>query len=209
KGFDVYAKYYTSTTGQRYWSDSHQMANYTDDYHLGVDKATGAKVPGTEMISELYVPRNRLADFMKAAASGMRDRDANVIYGTVRLIDQDTESALPWARQPWASVVFNLHTDHTPEGIERSAQQFRHLIDLADERGGSYYLTYHHWATKDQVVASHPDFSKMLAAKLQYDPQERFQSDWYRHYRTMFGAPVDAAAGAGAIADASAATSRP
>ncbi|MCW2923699.1 MAG: L-gulono,4-lactone dehydrogenase, partial [Thermoleophilia bacterium] len=42
KGFDVYAKYYTSTTGQRYWSDSHQMANYTDDYHLGVDKATGA-----------------------------------------------------------------------------------------------------------------------------------------------------------------------
>ena len=25
-----------------------------------------------------------------------------------------------------------------------------------------------------------------VGVKKQYDPQERFQSDWYRHYRTMF-----------------------
>ena len=25
-----------------------------------------------------------------------------------------------------------------------------------------------------------------LRRKLQHDPQERFQSDWWRHYRTMF-----------------------
>jgi hypothetical protein len=25
-----------------------------------------------------------------------------------------------------------------------------------------------------------------LQLKKKYDPAERFQSDWYRHYRTMF-----------------------
>ncbi|MCZ6766023.1 MAG: hypothetical protein O7D32_03740 [bacterium] len=26
-----------------------------------------------------------------------------------------------------------------------------------------------------------------MKLKLKYDPYERFQSDWYRHYRVMFG----------------------
>ena len=198
--FNLYQQHYLSTTGQRYWSDSHQMANYTDGYHVGVDKATGAKHKNTEMISELYVPRERLADFMKAAAVGLKERDANVVYGTVRLIKQDDESALAWARKPWASVIFNLHTEHTPEGISKSAEQFRHLIDLATDRGGSYYLTYHRWADKDQVQRAHPALAGVLAKKLEYDPQERFQSDWYRHYREMFGPTSDAVAGAAEVA---------
>ena len=137
---------------------------------------------------------------MKAAATGLKERDANVVYGTVRLIEQDDESALAWARKPWASVIFNLHTEHTPDGIRKSQEQFRHLIDLAAERGGSYYLTYHRWADKDQVQRAHPALEGVLAKKLQYDPQERFQSDWYRHYREMFGPTSDATRGAALVA---------
>jgi hypothetical protein len=29
---------------------------------------------------------------------------------------------------------------------------------------------------------------EFLRLKQQYDPQELFQSTWYRHYREMFGA---------------------
>ena len=29
-----------------------------------------------------------------------------------------------------------------------------------------------------------------LRAKRRYDPAERFQSDWYRHYKQMFGSPL-------------------
>ncbi len=198
--FDLYAKHYLGTDGQRYWSDSHQMANYTDGYHHALDKAIGSPHKASEMISELYVPREQLADFMKAAAVGLKERDANVIYGTVRLIKQDDESALAWARKPWASVIFNLHTEHTPDGIAKSQEQFRHLIDLAAERGGSYYLTYHRWADKDQVQRAHPALEGVLAKKLQYDPQERFQSDWYRHYREMFGPTSDSTKGAALVA---------
>jgi hypothetical protein len=29
-------------------------------------------------------------------------------------------------------------------------------------------------------------FAEFLRLKRRHDPDERFQSDWYRHYRTMF-----------------------
>lgn len=31
-----------------------------------------------------------------------------------------------------------------------------------------------------------PQFAQFLAAKRRYDPDEMFQSNWYRHYRRMF-----------------------
>jgi FAD/FMN-containing dehydrogenase len=75
---------------------------------------------------------------------------------------------------------------HTPDGIARAAAAFRRLIDQAKKRGGSYFLTYHKWATRSQVEACYPQFSEFLRLKRRYDPQERFQSDWYRHYRQLF-----------------------
>lgn len=186
RAFDLYAEHYLATSGQLYYSDAHQLADYEDGYHRALDVALGAQHRATEMISELYVPRHRLADFMADVADDFRRNRADVIYGTIRLIERDDDSFLAWAREPWACVIFNLHTVHTDEGIESSAAAFRGLIDLAADRGGSYFLTYHRWATRDQVERCHPRFRAFLEAKLHHDPDERFQSDWYRHHRALF-----------------------
>ena len=110
----------------------------------------------------------------------------NLIYGTIRLIETDTESFLAWAKQPYACTIFNLHTVHTPQGIEHSAAAFRRLIDMAIQRDGSYFLTYHKYATRPQIETCYPQFPEFLRLKRQYDPAERFQSDWYRYYCEMF-----------------------
>lgn len=183
---DRYVEHYLATTGQLYYSDTHQMADYHDGYHEILDGVLNVEVPATEVITEIYVPRDRLTDFMEAAAESLRGNGADVIYGTVRLIEQDAETFLPWARERYACVIFNLHTEHTEAAIENTAQSFRDLIDLGIERGGSYFLTYHRWARKDQVEACYPRFEEFLARKLEHDPGELFQSDWYRHYRAMF-----------------------
>jgi len=36
------------------------------------------------------------------------------------------------------------------------------------------------------VQACWPQMPEFLRLKRKHDPQELFQSDWYRHYRTMF-----------------------
>ena len=60
------------------------------------------------MITELYIPQSKLIVFMDNARQLLRDLDADIIYGTVRLIRKDDESSLPWAREDFACVIFNL-----------------------------------------------------------------------------------------------------
>ena len=185
--FDEYSQYYLSTSGQLYWSDTHQLSTYLDDYHVALDARLKANNSASEMITEIYVPRDKLADFLAEAADDFIHNNVNVIYGTIRLIERDDDSFLAWAREPFVCTIFNLHTEHSPEGLEHSANAFRRLIDMAIRRGGSYFLTYHKWARREQVEACYPQFPEFLQLKRKHDPEERFQSDWYRHYREMFG----------------------
>jgi FAD/FMN-containing dehydrogenase len=186
RAFEQYVTHYLATTGQLYYSDAHQFADYNDGYHREIDTRMGVTARATEMITEIYVPRDRLADFMRVVADDFRADGTEVIYGTIRLVEPDGETFLAWARERWACIIFNLHTVHTPDGIERSARAFRRLIDRAIERKGSYYLTYHRWATREQVETCYPQFAEFLKRKGGVDPDQRFQSTWYRHYRTMF-----------------------
>ena len=133
------------------------------------------------------MPRPRLAAFMAQARTVLRRAGANIIYGTVRLIERDDETFLAWARDRYACVIFNLHIEHSATAIDRAAGAFRDLIDLGISHGGSYYLTYHRWARKDQVQRCYPQLPELLELKRRYDPAELFQSTWYRHYRDMFG----------------------
>ncbi len=184
--FVDYSSYYLGTHGELYWSDSHQLSVYIDDYHSELDRESCANVAASEMISELYVPRERLVDFMSAAAKLLRCCGVPVIYGTVRLIRRDTESFLAWAREDFACVIFNLHTEHDKAGITRSAAAFMALIDEALVLGGSFFLTYHRWASRAQIERAYPQFAEFLRLKEIHDPSELFQSEWWRHQRNLF-----------------------
>ena len=187
RAFAEYARYYMSTDGQVYWSDTHQLASYTDDYHKNIDQELRCRIPGSEMISELYVPRYDLPVFMRKVRGDARRYDMHIIYGTIRLIERDEESFLSWAREPWACIVFNLHVDHCASGVQKAQHHFRCLIERAAELGGSYYLTYHRWATRAQVERCHPKMREFLRHKRAYDPDETFTSDWYRHHVKLLG----------------------
>lgn len=182
RAFDIYSKFYLTTNGQFYRSDTHQMGVYVDDYHNKFDEGG---IKGSEMISEIYVPRAKLNVLFSQLREDFRKNDTNVVYGTVRLIEKDSESFLAWAKQNYAATVFNFHVEHTPEGIEKAKGQFQHIIDRALEHGGNYFLTYHRWARRDQVLKAYPQMPEFLRLKKKYDPEERFQSDWYRHHKAM------------------------
>jgi FAD/FMN-containing dehydrogenase len=192
RAFEQYSGYYLSTDGQIYRSDDHQMSYYDDGYHVALSRRLGQLHGASEMITEIYVPRPDLASFMDRASATLRRANAQLIYGTVRWIEQDPDSFLAWARRPWACVIFNLHVDHTDAGLERAGDAFRGLIDAGLAHAGSYYLTYHRWARRDQVEAAHPRVIDFLSRKQRHDPAEVFQSDWYRHYRDMFSGELGA-----------------
>ncbi|TVR48461.1 MAG: FAD-binding oxidoreductase [Puniceicoccaceae bacterium] len=187
--FDQYAGFYLATNGQIYGSDTHQLSIYQADFADILHARSGAD-RSTLMISELYVPRGGLPAFMAAAADLLRSSGVPVIYGTVRLIERDEDTFLPWAREPWAGIIFNLRVHPSDSGHKRVRAAFRGLIDLALAQSGSYYLTYHRWATTEQIEAAHPRFRDFLSQKSHYDPAGVFRSDWLDHHRRLLGLPV-------------------
>ncbi len=187
RAFGIYKDFYLSTDGQLYWSDTHQMSVYLDDYHAAVDAARGADVRGAEMITELYVPRDRLATFMGKVREDFRRDGTEVIYGTIRLIERDGETFLAWARESYACVIFNVHIDQDAAGIAKGKAALRKLIDRAMAEGGRFYLTYHRFAGRGQVEGCFPQMGRFVQLKQQYDPGGRFGSNWYGYMSAMFG----------------------
>ncbi|HUS37474.1 MAG TPA: FAD-binding oxidoreductase [Verrucomicrobiae bacterium] len=186
EAFNQYSRFYLSTNGQFYWSDTHQLSYYCDDYHREIDEATRCLESGSEMITELYVPRETLAAFMEAARVMLQRHNARPIYGTIRLIEEDRETFLAWARRNFACIVLNLHCDHNPRPLAKSAHTFRGLIDLALSFGGSFYLTYHRYATKGQMLSAYPQLPYFLEEKNRWDADGIFDSNWHRHLRALF-----------------------
>jgi FAD/FMN-containing dehydrogenase len=183
KAFELYAAHYLATDGQIYWSDTHQLSVYFDDYHVELDRKLGEK---SEVITEIYVPLGALPDFLTRVRADFRENKVELIYGTIRLIKKDDESFLAWAREDFACVIFNLHVERCSDKIEKARRDFQRLIDRAVEFGGSFYLTYHRWATRRQIMDCYPQFTDFLGLKMEFDEREIFQSDWYRHFKKMF-----------------------
>ena len=191
--FRLYAQHYVGTHGRRYWSDTMQLSTYLPHYAAFLsaqaqnDPASAEVVPETLVIGEHYVPHDRLDRYMAAASAVLRDQGVEVIYGTIRSILQDTTTFMPWAKQDFACIVFNLRTPHDACGKGRTAAAFRGLIDAALDLDGSFFLTYHRYATREQLLRAYPKLPDFLAAKRRFDPEERFTSDWYLHLRKLLG----------------------
>lgn len=186
KAFNSYSNHYQRTNGQIYSSETFQLSLYVPDYHDSLDDichSTHSRhstlTKGSEMITELYVPKNRLHEFLETSKAALKNQCADVIYGTVRLIEKDDESFLAWAKEDFACVIFNLHVQHDQISILRSKNSFRTLIEIALTMGGSYYLTYHRYASKQQLMQAYPQFQTFIDKKIAYDPSGRFRSNWF------------------------------
>ena len=181
KAFSEYSKHYKKTNGQIYNSESFQLSLYVPDYHDSLNEhcSGGASGGASEMITELYVPKHKLHAFLLAAKSALREEQADIIYGTVRMIEKDNESFLAWAKENFACVIFNLHINHDQISILRAKQSFRTLIEIAISMSGSFYLTYHRYATRKQLLHAYPQLKEFIARKKRYDPEGRFRSNWF------------------------------
>lgn len=189
RAFEVYSAHYLASHGRVYWSDTMQLSTYIPSYDQFLKDSPS---PGTGaadeslIIGELMVPPDALVEFLNRARGILRATAAEDIYGTIRTIQPDDTTFLPWARRHYACVIFNLRTIHDTAGLARTAAAFRGLTDAALALGGSFYLTYHRFASPAQVEAAYPNFRAFLRLKRQYDPHLRFQSDWFHYYAGLF-----------------------
>jgi FAD/FMN-containing dehydrogenase len=195
RAFESFAESWKRCDGWVDWSDNWQMSDYVPDYHGPVDQRLGSPVKGSETLAEFYVTPSRLEEFLKQSAASLRRSGAKPVYGVVRFIRRDAGTFLNWAREDQVCVIYNLHVDHTPEGIAGVQAQLRAVAQVAVNLGGRFYLTYGRFATREQLLAGYPQLPEFLDHKRRHDPREIFQSDWYRWLKaTLTGTSPPSAA---------------
>jgi len=181
-----YAKMELSKDRNVEWSDLHQLSTYLAGYHQEIEKRLGASYVGADLILEVYVPRDELISLFEEARRILLESAMPLIYGTVRFIEQDKDSYLAWAKKRYACVIFSPHTSGEAQDLKKTGEVCRQLIRAANKRGGSFYLTYNRFATRDDLASAYPQFQDFLRLKKQYDPRETLQSDWYRYCKGLY-----------------------
>jgi FAD/FMN-containing dehydrogenase len=181
-----YAKLELSKDGNVEWSDLHQLTTSPAGFHQEIEKRLGPDYAGADLILEVYVPRTELIPLLEDARRILLASGMPLIYGTVRFIEQDKDSYLAWAKKRYACVIFSPHSSGETQAFRKTGDVCRQLIRAANKRGGSFYLTYNRFATRDELASAYPQFQDFLNLKKQYDLRETFQSDWYRYYKGLF-----------------------
>jgi FAD/FMN-containing dehydrogenase len=186
RAYMQYAKYELALDGNVEWSDLHQLSTYPSGYHKEIEKRLGAAFVGADLILEVYVPRNELIAYLEDARHLLLTGETPLIYGTVRFIEQDRDTFLAWAKKRYACVIFTLHSPSEARSLRKTGELCRQLMRGGTKRGGSFYLTYNRFAGRDELDSAYPQFAEFLALKKKYDPTGLFQSDWFRHYKTLY-----------------------
>ncbi|MCB1112767.1 MAG: FAD-binding oxidoreductase [Chlamydiales bacterium] len=137
----------------------------------------------TEWLQEYFIPAEKLATFIKFLGSVLDDNDVALFNASIRFVKQDTHSLLGYATEGdrFAVVLFFSQSLNEKE-IDKTQLWIRKVIDYLKEIKGTFYLSYGHFATKDQVRASYPKWKAAMEFKKTYDPEGIFSNGLYEDY---------------------------
>ncbi len=138
----------------------------------------------TEILHEYFVPPDQLSAFLDRIRTRLRQRSGEIdlLNVTVRKVRRDEVTDLAYAREDVFGLVILFRYRATGNADAEMARLTRGLIDDALAARGTYYLPYRPHATVAQFRRAYPGYAKVAGLKRACDPNEIFQSDFYRKY---------------------------
>jgi FAD/FMN-containing dehydrogenase len=136
----------------------------------------------TDILHEYYVPRDGFEKFIGGLRALQDKHGMSTLNCTLRDVGQDTESALPYAREDSIAFVLYYNQDINAEGNEKHGAFTRELIDLAIDCGGTFYLPYQKHYTDAQLRRAYPNVDEFFEKKRELDPNGVFSNKWFERY---------------------------
>lgn len=136
----------------------------------------------TDILQEYFIPMEKMPDFVDGLRKTVKETGANLINVTIRIVQKDTITALPYAKEDRFAFVlyFNQKLNEKESLVLRKTTA--DLIDLAISLGGRYYLPYQLYYSKEQLHKAYPEIDAFFEAKRRYDPNLLFSNQFYEKY---------------------------
>jgi FAD/FMN-containing dehydrogenase len=140
------------------------------------------RLEDTNILQEYFIEPDQVPTFVDGLREIVKKRGVNLINVTVRGVEEDTVSALPYAKGDRVGLVLYFNQGLNTEDSEIIRQTTEDLVALALDLHGTFYLPYQLYYTKDQLKKSYPEIDGFFEMKKRYDPEELFSNTWYRSY---------------------------
>jgi FAD/FMN-containing dehydrogenase len=137
----------------------------------------------TDILQEYFVPLDRIANYLDDLRGAVKTYGINLLSLTVRYVPRNTEAFLSYARRESFAVVLYINQELSDAGRKAAEEWTRGLVDMALRHGGTYYLPYQLYPTREQLLRAYPEFDLFVAKKRAYDPDALFLNGFYEHYR--------------------------
>ncbi|WP_225217714.1 FAD-binding oxidoreductase [Sporosarcina gallistercoris] len=143
--------------------------------------------PGrVEVLQEFFVPVDAfeayLHDLRQVIPANDSKDDFKLHNITVRYAAKDDFTTLNYAKEDMLGLVVLIQHGVKEEQVANAESLIRTWTDLTLEHGGTYYLPYYRYQTKDQFRSSYPEWEKFKEEKLRRDPNNIFQNMFYEYY---------------------------
>jgi FAD/FMN-containing dehydrogenase len=136
----------------------------------------------TDILQEYFIPRERMPEFVDGLRSVVRRDGSNLLNVTIRSVQKDTITALPYAKQDMFAFVLYFNQKLNAEQSRVLQRTTVDLVDLAIGLDGTFYLPYQLYYSPEQLHRAYPEINKFFEAKKLYDPEMLFSSKFYEKY---------------------------
>ncbi|MDR6984121.1 FAD/FMN-containing dehydrogenase [Rheinheimera pacifica] len=141
-------------------------------------------------LREYFVPVDKFDAFVKQLAAVLQQNHVNVLNVSVRHALPDKGSVLAWASQEIFAFVVYYRQGTDEQARQHTELWSQQLIEAVLAHGGTYYLPYQPSATPEQFQLAYPRAAEFFQLKQQYDPQNRFNSQFWSKYLAPFAAGI-------------------
>jgi FAD/FMN-containing dehydrogenase len=140
--------------------------------------------PGrTEVLSELFIPIEHFPNLIHDLKAILLAEDLNLLNITIRFVEKDEQAVLSYAKEDMFGLVLLINQGKSQKEISKTQKVVQKMIDATLHHGGTYYLPYYPYASKEQLHQSYPNIDMFFHKKKEVDPNEVFVNLFYKEYK--------------------------
>jgi hypothetical protein len=140
------------------------------------------RLKDTDILQEYFIPQEKMPHFVDGLRNIVEEDRANLLNVTIRVVHQDTVTALPYAKQDMFAFVLYFNQKLNEKDSKILLKTTADLIDLAIGLDGTYYLPYQLYYSQEQLHQAYPEIDGVFATKMKYDPIGLFDNKLYEKY---------------------------